>query len=342
MSRQLRALCALVVLHICCNRAKASDAARSSIESSGKSGKSFISPELETKSDSKFFGKDYPSDERPKVHVLHFKHPYPAVQDSDDFDKDFVNDENSDNGEFKAQSEYDRLRHKLAKEKEEFANILTAKDEAEKELHEALRRHEAPKKRRSPPSTRSSGGSNGNGEAISERWEAMTPPSRSSPGGIASPGDVEVATSDTRRAMDALEECKKQLEKARANLKKLMKELEEAKKEQDVTQAAYEADVARKKDSESEHKKCKINDNSNYQQYMDARENYLQQQTLVAEMEARLDAAASKVRETRDGEDDDGGVYNTGDGKSRKHLKGDAGSLAQPLLALVLVALMAN
>jgi len=344
MSCQHGVLFALLVFHICCNHAKASNAARFSTESSGESGKSSITPELETTSDSKFFNKDYPSDERPKVDVLHFKHPYPVVQDSDDFDKDFVSDENSDNGEFKAQSEYDRLRHKLAKAKEQFAKVLTAKNEAEEELHEAIQRHEAPKKRRSPPRTPSQGrnGEAISGEARSERWEAITPPSRSSPGGIASPGDVQVATSDTRRAMAALEECKKQLEKARANLKKLLKELEDAKYKQDETQAAYEAELARKKDSESEHKKCNAIDNRHHQQYMDARENYLQQQTLVAEMEARLDAAASKVRDTRDGEDDDGGVYNTGDGKSHKHLKGDASSLAQPLLVVVLIALTVN
>merc|ERR1740130_429610 len=40
-------------------------------------------------------------------------HPYPTVQDSEDFDKDFVKDENTDNGEYTAQSEYDSLRHKV-------------------------------------------------------------------------------------------------------------------------------------------------------------------------------------------------------------------------------------
>merc|ERR1719230_1327823 len=74
-----------------------------------------VSPSVE-QTDKKFFGKDYPWDKRPPVDVLHFKHPYPAVQDSGDFDADYVKDENSDNGSWKAQTEYDRLRHKLAKE----------------------------------------------------------------------------------------------------------------------------------------------------------------------------------------------------------------------------------
>ena len=67
-----------------------------------------ISPALRPEAPKKF-NKDYPVDKAPAVDVLHFKHPYPVVQDTEDFDKDFVKDENSDNGEFKAQSEYDRL-----------------------------------------------------------------------------------------------------------------------------------------------------------------------------------------------------------------------------------------
>merc|ERR1711865_248652 len=77
---------------------------------------------------------------RPKVDVLHFKHPYPVVQDREDFDRDFVNDENSDNGSWKAQMEYDRLRHKLLKEKGEVAKAKAAKDKAEHELEEAVKK----------------------------------------------------------------------------------------------------------------------------------------------------------------------------------------------------------
>merc|ERR1719171_2737431 len=98
-----------------------------------------VSPAVE-KSDKKFFGKDYPWDKRPPVDVMHFKHPYPVVQDSDDFDKDFVKDENSDDGSWKAQTEYDRLRHKLLKEKADVQDALKAKKEAEDALQDAMRR----------------------------------------------------------------------------------------------------------------------------------------------------------------------------------------------------------
>merc|ERR1719502_39092 len=77
---------------------------------------SIVSPSVK-KSDKAFFGKDYPFDKRPSVDVLHFKHPYPVVQDSDEFDRDFVKDENKDNGEYAAQKEMMRREQEL-KEKQ--------------------------------------------------------------------------------------------------------------------------------------------------------------------------------------------------------------------------------
>merc|ERR1719443_2324820 len=58
-----------------------------------------IQPTLDPKSDKKFFGPpfpaDYPSDGRPseagKAHMLaNFKYPYPAAQESETYDKDYV------------------------------------------------------------------------------------------------------------------------------------------------------------------------------------------------------------------------------------------------------------
>merc|ERR1719335_854580 len=88
-----------------------------------------VYPPLE-ETDHKFFKKDYPSDGRPDVRT-HFGHPYPAVQDSDDYDNDFVKDENSDNGLYDAQMAYDKLR--TLKRKEEGAvgdMVKKAKQEA--------------------------------------------------------------------------------------------------------------------------------------------------------------------------------------------------------------------
>lgn len=67
-----------------------------------------VHPELET-NDHEFFKKDYSSDGRPDIQS-HFGHPYPEIQDSDDYDSDYVKDENHDNGHYDAQMAYDRLR----------------------------------------------------------------------------------------------------------------------------------------------------------------------------------------------------------------------------------------
>lgn len=78
-----------------------------------------------TRSDKEFFGgktADYVQDSRPvpdKSIMDKLKgpdQPYPALQSKDAFDRDYVKDENSDRGDWKAQFEYDYLRKKMAKE----------------------------------------------------------------------------------------------------------------------------------------------------------------------------------------------------------------------------------
>merc|ERR1719191_2689567 len=82
--------------------------------------------------------KDYAHDVVAARNGLHFKHPYPAVQDTDEFDKDFVKDQNSDNGEYKAQTTYDRLRAQIAKQYMKTEKALEKKKLAEKMLEGTL------------------------------------------------------------------------------------------------------------------------------------------------------------------------------------------------------------
>merc|ERR1719321_2397542 len=107
-----------------------------------------INPELEPTSDKKFFGKDYPDDRRPLPIHEHkmFNHPYPTVQDSDRYDKDYVKDENDDGGYWKAQMEYDALKNKLAKEKKEMAAALAKEHEEQKEMDKAKAAEDAAEK----------------------------------------------------------------------------------------------------------------------------------------------------------------------------------------------------
>merc|ERR1719330_192664 len=78
-----------------------------------------ITPELSPESHEKFFDHDYPDDHRPSVHKdFNFQHPFPVLQDSEDYDKDYVKDENHDGGEWQAQQRYDALRAKGAPDDE--------------------------------------------------------------------------------------------------------------------------------------------------------------------------------------------------------------------------------
>merc|ERR1719161_438729 len=120
-----------------------------------------IEPDLDPTSDKKFFGKDYPDDMRPglikepimnKVHK--FSHPYPTVQDSDHYDKDYVEDANNDKGYWDAQMRYDKAKmeylkqkkdvdaalKKYKKEKEDVEKAKEAELKAEKKSYSERRR----------------------------------------------------------------------------------------------------------------------------------------------------------------------------------------------------------
>merc|ERR1712008_330540 len=107
-------------------------------------GSSHIEPKTRPRVAQVLFGKDYPDDMDSTGHIKpKFGHPYPAVQDTDAFDKDYVKDENSDAGEWKAQMTYDFLRTKIAKQKDQYKKAKEAEDETHKQLDEAKKREEA-------------------------------------------------------------------------------------------------------------------------------------------------------------------------------------------------------
>lgn len=91
-----------------------------------------IEPNLDPKSDKKFFGKDYPYDVSHRTNI-DVPYPYPVVQAAAAYDKDYTKDENNNrkdgtNWELQlkhakavsdAAAEVDRLQAKLAKEKKD-------------------------------------------------------------------------------------------------------------------------------------------------------------------------------------------------------------------------------
>merc|ERR1719204_2781329 len=100
-----------------------------------------INPKLDPESDKVFFGHDYPDNLAAKGQLKpEYGHPYPAIQDSDKFDRDYVKDENSDDGEWKAQMEYDMFRTKVSKAKDDMEKAKAAKEEAQERLREARKK----------------------------------------------------------------------------------------------------------------------------------------------------------------------------------------------------------
>merc|ERR1719210_2818128 len=105
-----------------------------------------VKPKLDPASDA-VFRKDYVHDLDPTGHEkIKFNHPYPMVQDTNDYDKDYVKDENYDDGEWKAQMEYDLLRTKVAKEKDDYEKAKAAEADTRKALEDARKAEEAAEK----------------------------------------------------------------------------------------------------------------------------------------------------------------------------------------------------
>lgn len=303
-----------------------------------------ISPELEpTSSDKKFFGKDYPYDKRAVVdkHYV-FDHPYPAVQDSNDFDKDFVKDENSDGGKWAAQMNYDTLRWKIRQAAEELAKL---KEKMEKEYDEWQRAKKAgathneglEAARKAVEDARRAA------EAAAKRVNDLEGSSDGTPGGA-----IGRAIADVNKEMRDLEDCKKALAEAKEKLKEILakqaeeekekkkEEEEKEKKTKEDEQKKEEEDKHKKEDDEKkhgakeeggkeskekeEHGKDDDEDDEHFkkeiekdtQKASDWRKNYLKELEDVRRTEKELEAAADTLRKYRRPPfvDDNGGVYN--------------------------------
>jgi len=304
--------------------------------------KAHVSPEVTT-DHKKFFDKDYPFDKRPDAKHLAFKHPYPVVQDSGDFDKDYVKDENSDNGSWKAQESYDRLRVKLAKEKKDLAKALGKKLEEEKEMQNAMSEHDKEERARAEAAAKAAAA-----RKAAEEEDNIPPPIKKAKVQIKKAAkdinkvfdpikevlDIkDVSTADTEKAMANLEDCKKELAAARQALKDLMKELEDAKKKQTDKNGALDEAMKKEIWAKEHHSSLKKQVKSEYEEYQAARKAYLTQKDLVAKLEADIKVAAAKVKVIRDSEDSNGGVYQT-----RPHKSGVFAAQWMSALVLALVA----
>eukprot|EP00747_Dinoflagellata_sp_TGD_P101572 gnl/TRDRNA2_/TRDRNA2_168384_c1_seq7.p1 gnl/TRDRNA2_/TRDRNA2_168384_c1~~gnl/TRDRNA2_/TRDRNA2_168384_c1_seq7.p1 ORF type:complete len:326 (+),score=108.75 gnl/TRDRNA2_/TRDRNA2_168384_c1_seq7:102-1079(+) len=255
-----------------------------------------IVPELRPKSDNKFMHDDYPSDERPRENGLAFEHPYPVVQETHNYDYDYVKDENADNGQWKAQMEYDEQRakmHKIIKETE------AAKREMEEQHKDYLKAKEE----------------EAIAEAIAEKAEKAT--------GIAKGveedryADVEDLRAKTKAAGDEvekemvdLEECKKQLKEARDYLEKLLAQKAASDANKDSGPGAVVAGADAELSEEWWEKKVI----EEYTEWQGAKQTLDEETAELKDIQKRLKEAEERLRTYRapggpEGVDQDQGVY---------------------------------
>lgn len=204
-----------------------------------------LSPDVD-KSDKKFFGKDFPWDKRPVAdeHYV-FGHPYPAVQDSGDFDKDFIKDENSDGGKWKAQMDYDTLRHKIRVAKDKLKEL---KAKMEKEYEDWMQSKDKSGKAASSASEAGSEAEKAKRAADAAAKKVNDLEGGSSADGTKIGGQVGDAIKKVQKEMSDLEKCKEALRKAKERLKNLLKEKDEFEKKKAAAKTAR--DAAEKKAAE--------------------------------------------------------------------------------------------
>jgi len=185
-----------------------------------------ISPPLtDVKSDKKFFGPpfpaDYPEDSRPVPDqsimdkLKSPDQPYPALQSKDKFDSDYVKDENSDRGAWKAQFEYDHLRKQLAKEKADAKNAGDAAGKEGRDLDDAQKKADAAGKDADDAQKGVDGAKKEEGDAATDAKS--------------SEDIADMPDGTTKEKKKKLEELKKAVAAAEANYAKEQKEFEVCK-----------------------------------------------------------------------------------------------------------------
>jgi len=188
-----------------------------------------ISSSTKHQSDKKFFGPpfpaDYPEDKRPVPDQSIMDklkgpgQPYPALQSKADFDRDYVKDENSDTGSWKAQFEYDTLRNKMAKEAADAKRAAGQADKEGADADSAQGRADRAGKDVEAAKRDLDGDLNADKEHKSpEEFEEMAPSDKKLKELKAA---VEAAEANYEKEKIEFEECKKALEEAKKNLEEL-------------------------------------------------------------------------------------------------------------------------
>jgi len=265
-----------------------------------------IVPELEPTSHNKFFGKDYPDDSR--TPVMHkFSHPYPTVQDSDAYDKDYVQDENDDGGWWSAQMRYDKSKMDVLKARKGLAEALKKLKKEEADVAKAKAAEEAAEKH----SEKMEADEKHHDEQHDNAHDALKK----------STAEVDSQVDVVEDEVTDLEACKKQLAAVRKKLEALLaKKAEYVKNEKDrkEDEAKKEADrIAKEKKEEELEKKIPPEED----EHAKALAHWKEEKKDVERVIKEVDAAAEKLRKFRKTDpnvDPNGGTYEVAKSKAWK------------------------
>jgi len=206
-------------------------------------------PLKDVKSDKEFFGPagDYANDQRGAPvtkavmdkldaikEIRYGNKPYPNLQSKEDYDRDYVKDENSDTGAWKAQFEYDELRKKLADEE---AGVKRGQAKADREGKDADAAQHADDEAGKKVNDAQKGVDDANKGEEDASKDAKTADDFSGP-----PSDEKLK--ELKKAVEAAEE---RLEKQKKAFAECERQLAEAKKDLEdlkVRQAELEKELA--------------------------------------------------------------------------------------------------
>mmetsp|Transcript_94492 Transcript_94492/g.163402 ORF Transcript_94492/g.163402 Transcript_94492/m.163402 type:complete len:368 (-) Transcript_94492:41-1144(-) len=311
-----------------------------------------VTPKLTPESPSKFLG-DYTADRQPGVgKKFAFDHPYPAVQDTEHFDTDYVNDENGDGGKWAAQFQYDTLRtaaskeekklkvaeEKAAEEKEELVSAKKKEEAAaadaataEKALDKAKEKENALSKEVDELEGNSKDGGKKGGSQGGKGGEKATE-EKGDAADVKTGGKIADATAKVEKEMQDLEDCKKSLEQAKAKTKKLKedkeklveKEKADAQVEEAKKKEALESATAEESKAEAQEEVLSKNETiieakvkEEKAEFDEAKKDYEHKVEDLDKTEAELQRVTKELSKHRHaGVDQDGGVYYSEDGKS--------------------------
>jgi len=256
-----------------------------------------INPDLDPKSDKEFFGPpfpaDYPSDKRPGGKHA-FEYPFPHVQGSSSYDSDYVKDENNDNGEWKAQMEYDSLRAQLHKAKLEAEGAKKTQLEEAKEADQAENAYTDAQKAAEEAAEKAAKKA---AEPVDDKKD------------LSKEDRIEEAQKEVEAKIKNLDDCKQQLKDAQDKLKALT---EDAKKEREGEEAtaAAEQELATKQaqegnkstqDKEQHAAQLKEKLEEEKQEEKEAEKAHSKEQSDVDELEKKLKVAEERLRAIRGG-----------------------------------------